>query len=94
MKRKKLMALLLTMGVILTGCGDMVGQKVGETADEILSNKENDQDAWEASDVQREDEEATQGLVETVYDNTDELTENEEDYVIGEDEYVPIIGIE
>ena len=50
MKRKKLMALLLTMGVILTGCGDMVGQKVGETADEISSNKENDQDAWEDSD--------------------------------------------
>jgi len=43
-----------------------------------------------------EDEDETSGLVETesTYGNTDEFTENEEDYVIGEDEVIPVIGIE
>lgn len=72
------MALLLTMGVILTGCGDMVGQKVGETADEISSNKENDQDAWEDSDVQREDEEATQGEHEDIEEQSGEGEKTEQ----------------
>lgn len=41
-----------------------------------------------------EEESEVPGLVETIYDNVNEFTENDEEYAVGEDGYTPIIGIE